>query len=110
MVQAPVALTTALAVTTRRWPRSIVTSRQLSPLSARVQSKEAPALQPGQIAVDQPWRGRGGAGAEIALLQQDHAQTASGGVARDADAIQPAADDRKIVIRHAKGLSRFRSA
>jgi hypothetical protein len=63
-----------------------------------------PALKPRQIAVDQPWRGLGCAGAEIALLQQDHAQAAAGGVARDADAVQPAANDRKIVIRHAQRL------
>ena len=61
-------------------------------------------LQPRQIAMHQPWRGRGGAGAEIALFQQDHAQAAAGGVARDADAVQPAANDRKIVIRHAQRL------
>ena len=68
----------------------------------RTDAKEVPALQPGQIAMDQPWRGRGCAGAEIALLQQDHAQAASGGVARDADAVQSAADDREIVVRHAQ--------
>ena len=43
--------------------------------------------------------------AEVALLQQqDHAQTAVSGVARDADAVQAAADDRKIVIRHAQRI------
>ena len=69
-----------------------------------VDAKEVAPLQPRQIAMDQPWRGRGGARAEIALLQQDHAQAAAGGVARDADAVQPAADDRKIVVRHAQRL------
>ena len=62
------------------------------------------ALQPGEIAMDQPRRGRGGARAEIALLQQNDAQAASGGVARDADAVQPAANDREIVVRHTQGL------
>ncbi len=68
-------------------------------------AKEGPAFQPCQIAVDQPWRGLGCARAEIALLQQDHAQAAAGGVARDADAVQPAADDREIVIRHTQRLT-----
>ncbi len=35
--QAPVALASALAVMTRRWPRSIATSRQVSSRSARTQ-------------------------------------------------------------------------
>jgi len=48
-----------------------------------------------------PWTSRG----EVALLQQDHAQTAAGSVARNADAVQPAADDREIVIRHAQRLT-----
>ncbi len=67
-------------------------------------AKKRPALQHRKIAVDQPWRGRGCAGAEVALLQQDHPQTASGGVARHADAVQAAADNSKIVIRHAQTL------
>ena len=36
-VQAPVAFTSALAVTILRWPRSITTSRQMSVRSARTQ-------------------------------------------------------------------------
>src|ERR1700681_2532144 len=56
------------------------------------------------MAVDQPRRGRGCACAEVALLQKDHPQAASRGVARNADAVQAAADDRKIVVRHAQGL------
>ena len=69
----------------------------------RTDAKKMPALQPRQIAMDQPRRGRGGARAEIALLQQDDAQAASGGVARDADAVQSAANDREIVVRHTQG-------
>src|SRR6202011_4741405 len=66
--------------------------------------QEAPALQHGKIAVDHS-RGRGGSGAaEVALLQQNHPQAASGGVACNADAIQPAADDRKIVVCHWQDL------
>ena len=57
-----------------------------------------------------PWISRGEAeeapAAEVALLQQDHAQAAAGGIARDADAVQPAADDRKIVVRHTQRLQR----
>ena len=70
----------------------------------RTDAKKMPALQPRQIAMDQPRRGLGCARAEIALLQQDHAQAASGGVARDADAVQSAANDREIVVRHTQGL------
>jgi hypothetical protein len=54
--------------------------------------------------VDQPWRGRGRARTEVALLQQDHAQAASRGIARNADAVQTTANDRKIVIRHPQAL------
>src|SRR6187401_902846 len=72
----------------------------------RTDAKEMPALQPRQIAMDQPRRGRGGARAEIALLQQDDAQAAASGVARDADAVQSAANDREIVVRHTQGLLR----
>ena len=62
-----------------------------------------PALQVREIAVDQPRRGRGGTRAEIALLQQDDAQAPACGVARDADAVQSAANDREIVVRHTQG-------
>ena len=34
---------------------------------------------------------------EIGLLEQDHAEPAAGGIARDAAAIHPAADHREIV-------------
>src|SRR3954452_10858724 len=70
----------------------------------RTDAKKVPALQVSQIAMNQPWRGRGGARAEIALLQQDDTQAASSGVARDADAVQSAANDREIVVRHTQGL------
>ena len=70
----------------------------------RANPQEVPTLQPRQIAMDQPWRGRGGARTEIALLHQDHAQAASSGVAGDADAVQPAANDREIVVRHTRAL------
>ena len=66
--------------------------------------KKMPALQIGQIAMDQPRRGLRRAGAEIALLQQDDAQATTGGVARDADAVQSATDDREIVVRHTPRL------
>src|SRR6185369_15098629 len=72
----------------------------------RTDAKKMPALQPRQIAVDQPRRRRGGARAEIALLQQDHAQAPASGDARDADAVQSAANDRKIVVSHTQGLLR----
>jgi hypothetical protein len=50
--------------------------------------------------MDQPGRRRGSGGAEIALLNQDHPQATAGGVACDADAVEPAANNRKIVVRH----------
>src|SRR5258706_13796610 len=67
--------------------------------------QKGPALQQGGIAMDQPRRGRGCARAEVALFQKDHPQAASGGVARHADAVQPAADDCKIVVRHARTIA-----
>ena len=65
-----------------------------------------PALQISQIAMDQPRRGLRSARAEIALLQQDDAQAAASGVARNADAVQSAANDREIVVRHTQGYCR----
>ena len=70
----------------------------------RAHAQKGPALQHRKIAMDQPRRGRGCGGAEVALLQQDHPQAAPGGVARNADAVQAAADDRKIVVRHAHNV------
>src|SRR6266404_8054095 len=67
--------------------------------------QKGPALQQGGIAMDQPRRGRGCARAEVALFQQDHPQAASRGGARNADAVQPAAEDRKIVVRHAATIA-----
>ena len=43
--------------------------------------RKGPALQHGEIAMDQPRCRRRCGGTEIALLQQDHAQAAAGGVA-----------------------------
>src|ERR1700737_4569297 len=71
----------------------------------RAPAKESGAPQPPQIAVAQPRRSLGCAAAEVALLQQDHAQAAPSGIARDADAIQPTTDDREIVVRHAKNIA-----
>ncbi|MGY4348849.1 hypothetical protein ACVWXM_005316 [Bradyrhizobium sp. GM7.3] len=61
---------------------------------------EAAPFQNRQVAVDQPRRCRRRRAAQIALLQQDDPQAAAGGIAREADTVQAAADDRKIVIRH----------
>ena len=80
----------------RRGPQPDVTLGQ-----RRTDTEKRSALQHRQIAVDQPRRGRGRGDAEVALLQQDHPQAASRGVARHADAVQAAANDRKIVVRHA---------
>ncbi|MGY4425320.1 hypothetical protein ACVWY2_007769 [Bradyrhizobium sp. JR6.1] len=70
-------------------------------------AEELPPLQPGQIAMDQPRRGLRRAGAEIALLQQDHAQAAAGRITRNARAVQATADDRDVTVRHAQRLSHF---
>jgi hypothetical protein len=61
---------------------------------------EAAPFQDREIAVDQPRCCRGRRTAQIALLQQDDPQAAAGGIAREADTIQAAADDRKVVVRH----------
>ena len=50
--------------------------------------------------MDQLGGGRRGAGGEIVLLDQQHAQAAAGGVARDAGAVDAAADDGEIVVGH----------
>src|SRR3569832_1288594 len=60
---------------------------------------ERPALEHGKIALDQPPGRRGGRAAKVALFDQNDPQAASDSVAGHADAILPAADDRKIVIR-----------
>lgn len=67
-------------------------------------AKKMATLQPGQIAMNKPRRRRGRAPAKIALLQQDHAQTPPRCVARNADAVQAATDNRQIVIRHTQRL------
>src|SRR4051794_19254610 len=54
-----------------------------------------------QVAMDQAWRGRRSGRTQIALLQQDHPQPATGGVARNANAVQASANNREIVVRHA---------
>ena len=61
---------------------------------------ERAVLEIAQAAVDQLGRGRRGAGGEVVLLEQQHAQAAAGGVARDAGAVDAAADDGEIVVGH----------
>ena len=73
------------------------------PSAARTR-KKARRSSIGKIAMDQARRGRGCGGAEVALLEQDNPQAASRGVARNADAVQAAADDRKVVVRHPQSL------
>src|ERR1700690_1776761 len=63
------------------------------------------ALQHPEIAMDKPRRSARGGAAEVALLEQDDPETAPRGVARNADAIQTAADDRKVVVRHAPAIA-----
>jgi hypothetical protein len=65
-----------------------------------VSAQQAAALQGRQIAMNEPGACRRRRGGEIALLEQHHPQAAAGGIARQAHAIEPTADDREIVIRH----------
>src|SRR5262249_16241954 len=64
-------------------------------------------LEIAQPAVDELGRGRRGAGSEIVLLDQKHAQPPAGGVAGDPGAVDAAADDREIerVHRFAPGAA-----
>ena len=58
---------------------------------------ELELLEVAQAAVDQLGARRRGRPAEIALLGEQHPQAAPGGVARDPDAVDAAADDDEIV-------------
>src|ERR1700758_1915667 len=62
-------------------------------------TRKGPPLQRGKIATDDARRGRGRSGAEVALFEQDDPKTAPGGVACNADTVQAAADDRKVIVR-----------
>src|SRR6202051_5371986 len=66
--------------------------------------KRLPLEHP-EIAVNQSRRGAGSGAAEVALFEQNDPKTAPRGVARNGDTIQPAADDRKVVVRHARTIA-----
>jgi hypothetical protein len=66
----------------------------------RAHAKEAPAFQRGKVAMDQPGRRRGRRSAKIILFQQNDPQTSSRGIAGNAGAVQPTADNRNVVVRH----------
>ncbi len=74
---------------------------------------ELVVLEVAQAAVDQLAAARGGRGAEIALLAEEDSQAPAGRVARDAGAVDPAADDDEVVAlgrgRHASA-ARIRSS
>ena len=59
-------------------------------------------------AAHRAWRqveeARANAAAEIALFQQENAKASSSGVARHADAVEAAAEDCKVVVRHTATL------
>ena len=61
---------------------------------------EGAVLEIAQAAVDQLGGGRRGAGGEIVLLDEQHAQAAAGGVAGDAGAVDAAADDGEVEVGH----------
>src|SRR3954468_10540420 len=58
--------------------------------------------------MDQAWRGRRGAAAEVALFEQQHPKPAPSGVTRHAHAVEAAAENCKIVVRHTQRLERER--
>ncbi len=84
----------------RRDPQPDVTLGQLT-----ADAQQAAALQHREIAMDQPRGRRRRAAAEVALFEQDDPQAATGGIARHADAVETAADDRKVIIRHAPAIA-----
>ena len=62
---------------------------------------ELVVLEIAQAAMDE-LAGRGGGRArQIALFDEQHAQAAAGGIARDADAVDPAAHDQQVETRNA---------
>ncbi len=65
-----------------------------------VHQPEGGMLEIAKAAVDQLGRGRGGAGGEIVLLDQQHAQAAAGGVAGNPRAVDAAADDGEVEVGH----------
>ena len=71
--------------------------RQQSPLVQRLADEaEVEALQVAQAAVDQLAGAAGGAGGEVALLDERHGEAATGGVERDAAARDAAADHEHV--------------
>ncbi len=62
---------------------------------------ELAMLQIAQSTVDQLGRGRRGAGGKIVLLDQQHAQAPTGGIAGNAGTVNATANDREIKVRHA---------
>ena len=68
------------------------------PLDQRfAHQSEGMMFQIAQAAMDQLGRGGGCAAGKVALLQQQHARAAPGGIAGNATAIYPTADDGKVV-------------
>ena len=67
---------------------------------------ELVVLQIAQAAVDQLGAPRRGVRGEIVLLDQQHLEAAAGGVARDAGAVDAAADDGEVVDRRLDAFMR----
>ena len=71
--------------------------REEAPLVQCLADKtEVEALQVAQAAVDELARAAGGAGGEVALLDQRHREAAAGGVERDPAAGDAAADHQHV--------------
>ena len=62
-------------------------------------------LEVAQTAMNQFRAGRGGVCGEIVLLAQQDRQATAGRVARDARAVDPAADDKKVITFHLTHLA-----
>ena len=68
------------------------------PLAQRLAHQaEGEVLQVAQPAVDELGRGRGRAAGQVGLLRQQHGQSAPGGIAGDAAAVDAPADDGNVV-------------
>ena len=66
-------------------------------MSALRTSESSQVLEIAQPAMNELGAGRGSVGGEIVLLAEQDRETASRGIARDAGAVDAAADDQKIV-------------
>jgi hypothetical protein len=67
---------------------------------------ELVVLEVAQAAVDELGRPRRGGAGEVGLLREQHRQPAARGIARNAGAVDAAADDEEIEFLQREGLRR----